>query len=49
MASYIENWWKKHDMDKDGKGCALGCLLVFVVVFVGGVSFGCFLFWSIFL
>ena len=21
MASFMQNWWDKHDMDRDGKGC----------------------------
>lgn len=49
MASFAKNWWEKHDMDRDGKGCALGCMLVAAILFAAGVSFGGFLFWSIFL
>lgn len=49
MASFAENWWRKHDMDRDGKGCALGCMAVVLVIFVLGISFGCFLVWSIFI
>lgn len=49
MASYMQNWWRKHDMDKDGKGCALGCMFVVLAIFVIGGSFGAFLVWSIFL
>lgn len=49
MASFVKNWWEKHDMDKDAKGCGLiaifGCLGVTVL----GGSFVCFLLWSIFL
>jgi hypothetical protein len=49
MASYMQNWWRKHDMDRDGKGCALIAMFGCCGVFAIGVSFGCFLIWSIFL
>lgn len=49
MASFVKNWWDKHDMDRDGKGCALGCMLVVFAVFMLGGSFGAFLIWSIIL
>lgn len=49
MASYMENWWRKHDMDKDGKGCCLIFMLFVLAVFIAGGSFACFLIWSVFL
>jgi hypothetical protein len=45
MANFARNWWRKHDMDKDGKGCALiamfGCLAAVVagaVLTIGAVA-----------
>lgn len=46
MASFIQNWWDKHEMDKDGKGCALGCMLVAVLLMVAGGSLVAFAFWA---
>lgn len=40
MASFMKNWWDKHDMDRDGKGCALGCLAVVAAVGAVGVCLG---------
>ncbi|QKY78618.1 membrane protein [Streptomyces phage Dryad] len=32
----MQNWWRKHDMDRDGKGCFFIVLvLAGVLVFVG--------------
>lgn len=48
MTSFAKNWWDKHDMDRDGKGCCLIATLVLCGVFVAGVvSVGAVL-WAIF-
>lgn len=46
MASYMSNWWRKHDMDKDGKGCGLIAIFGCMGVLVLGGSFAAFLVWS---
>lgn len=40
MTSYAKNWWRKHDMDKDGKGCFFGCLVVAAAILAVGVGLG---------
>ena len=37
MASFMENWWRKHDMDRDGKGCAF----IFMLLMLGFFLLGC--------
>jgi hypothetical protein len=48
MASFAKNWWEKHDMDRDGKGCCLIMTLVLALVFIGGIVGGGLLIWAIF-
>lgn len=46
MASFMQNWWDKHDMDRDGKGCffmMLGCLGIVFVAGVGATLVGVYL------
>lgn len=47
MASYMENWWRKHDMDRDGKGCALIVLGIIGGVFVAGGTIVGLLVWTV--
>lgn len=36
MASFAKNWWRKHDMDRDGKGCFFVALVIAgALLFVG--------------
>lgn len=49
MANFARNWWDKHEMDKDGKGCCLIFMVLMLAVFILGGSFAAFLIWSIFL
>jgi len=36
MASFAENWWRKHEMDRDGKGCFFIVLVIAgALIFVG--------------
>jgi hypothetical protein len=37
MASFMQNWWRKHDMDADGKGC----FFIFGLVLLGCFLLGC--------
>lgn len=48
MASFMQNWWRKHDMDKDGKGCCLIALGIIGGVFLAGVATAGLLLWAIF-
>lgn len=36
MASFMQNWWTKHDMDRDGKGCFLIALAIIGGIFLAG-------------
>jgi hypothetical protein len=36
MASFAKNWWEKHEMDRDGKGCCLIATLILLFVFLAG-------------
>lgn len=48
MASYMSNWWRKHDMDKDGKGCCLIATAVLLGAFLAGAIMVAMLLWAIF-
>lgn len=40
MASYMRNWWRKHDMDRDGKGCFFIAIAFVAAVGAVGVCLG---------
>jgi hypothetical protein len=40
MASFAKNWWAKHDMDRDGKGCAFIVLVLGGAILFVGVGLG---------
>lgn len=40
MASYMENWWKKHDMDRDGKGCFFIAVVIGAALIAVGAGLG---------
>ena len=49
MTSFMDNWWREHDMDQDAKGCGLLAMFGCLVVIVLGASFMGFLIWSLIL
>lgn len=46
MASYMKNWWDKHDMDRDGKGCFLILMAIVGGVFLAGAGTMALLVWA---
>jgi hypothetical protein len=40
MASYMQNWWRKHDMDRDGKGCFFIAMVIAGALIFVGVGLG---------
>lgn len=47
MASYMSNWWRKHDMDRDGKGCCLIVLAMIAGVFLAGCTIAGLAVWAL--
>lgn len=47
MASYMNNWWRKHDMDRDGKGCFLIVMGIVGGVFVAGGTIVGLIVWAL--
>jgi len=48
MASFMKNWWDKHDMDRDGKGCCLIMTGILALAFLGGMTIAGLAIWAIF-
>jgi len=40
MASFTKNWWAKHDMDRDGKGCFFIVMVIAGALLFVGVGLG---------
>lgn len=40
MTSFAKNWWAKHDMDRDGKGCFAVLLVLGGAILFVGVGLG---------
>jgi len=40
VTSFAKNWWRKHDMDRDGKGCFAVLLVIGGAILFVGVGLG---------
>jgi hypothetical protein len=47
MASFAKNWWEKHDMDRDGKGCFAIVIGILGCAFIAGGAFFGLIVWGI--